>query len=88
MLTGHTDAIACLELLKNHCLASGSRDTTVILWNVTTGAIIKTLFGHLATVQTLLFFEKFYLASGSYDTVILPIFWRSRTEPYPYRTEP
>ncbi len=35
-----------LKLVSSDLLASGSTDKTVILWNITTGSLYKTLTGH------------------------------------------
>ncbi len=44
---GHTAGVTCLDLSSNKKLmASGSVDKTVIVWDVTTGAVVKKFEGH------------------------------------------
>jgi WD40 repeat protein len=52
-------------------LASGSGDKTVKLWNVSTGKVIKTLWGHEAVVRSIAFSsDGQILASASEDRTI------------------
>ena len=52
-------------------LASGSLDTTIRLWNVTTGTLIQTLTGHIRAIYSLRFSpDGHMLASGSSDDTI------------------
>ena len=46
ILSGHTKYVSCLEILPTGELASGSHDNTIKIWNITTGACVKTLKGH------------------------------------------
>ena len=43
--------IACLAQFADGSLASGSWDTTIRIWNVTSGLTIKTLNGHTSFVS-------------------------------------
>ena len=43
---GHTSYVFCLTVLANGFLASGSGDTTIKIWNYSTGSLITTLYGH------------------------------------------
>jgi WD40 repeat protein len=45
-LTGHTNYIYVLKYLSTGELASGSGDTTIKIWNTTSGLLIKTLTGN------------------------------------------
>ena len=71
-LTGHTDAVSCVAYSSNDTtLASGSLDTTIRLWDVTTGRYLWTLIGHTGSVYNLSFSpDGRTLASGSVDTTI------------------
>ena len=52
-------------------LVSGSLDETVRLWDVETGACVRTLEGHRYTVRSVSFSpDGRLLASGSYDTTV------------------
>ena len=52
-------------------LASGSSDSTIRLWDVTTGAIRKTLAGHTGAVMSMSFSpDGLTLASGSSDNTV------------------
>ena len=47
ILTGHTDWVYGLKQITPSILASGSEDTTIKLWDITTGQLIRTLLtGH------------------------------------------
>ena len=46
ILVGHTGAVIGLKLLAYDVLSSGSQDATIKLWNITNGALIRTLSSH------------------------------------------
>ncbi len=46
ILTGHTQNFFGLKLITPSILASGSKDGTIKLWDITTGQLIRTLTGH------------------------------------------
>jgi WD40 repeat protein len=52
-LTGHTNIVYTLAILSNGNLASGSADSTVKIWNPSTGSLVYTLTGHTNAVWTL-----------------------------------
>ena len=51
-------------------MASGSRDATIKIWNLSDGKIDRTLIGHTRGIWCLKFITKFLLCSGSYDSTI------------------
>jgi Ran GTPase-activating protein (RanGAP) involved in mRNA processing and transport len=57
-------------VLSPHLLASGSDDKTIKVWNVNTGACVKTLTGHNDCVSALAILPDRCLASGSGDCKI------------------
>ena len=74
ILTGHTDLIKTLVQLEHDVLASGSCDSTIKLWNLTTMSLIKTLQNHTGSVNALLKVKldngQTYLISGSQDSTV------------------
>lgn len=42
----HTDIVCSLVVLSSDVIASGSRDTKIIIWQVSTGQQLQTLSGH------------------------------------------
>ena len=95
-LVGHTDTVYSVAFSPDgRTLASGSEDSTVILWDTTTGEHIKTLArptgpfvgptaplaGHTDTVYSVAFSpDGQVLASGSADNTI--ILWDAATGQY------
>lgn len=67
-LTEHTGSINCL-LVKGDFLFSGSTDTTVRNWNLTSWSIVRVLTGHTGTVSTLASGDE-YVYSAGFDLVI------------------
>ena len=65
----HTRDITCYAVNQStSLLATGSQDTSIILWNFTTGNYWKTLLGHTADIISLVFSDNgVLLASGSSD---------------------
>jgi WD40 repeat protein len=49
-LTGHEAIVNGLKLITPSILASGSDDTTIKLWDITTGQLIRTLTGHTSWI--------------------------------------
>ena len=54
VLTGHTGSVLCLQY-DDQVIISGSSDSTVRVWDVNTGAMVKTLFHHCEAVLHLRF---------------------------------
>jgi WD40 repeat protein len=67
-IVGHTDSVAALYFDEKF-LYSGSLDSTVKRWNISTGSIDKEYFGHTKLVWTLSIREV-YLYSGSVDSSV------------------
>lgn len=63
-LTGHTNDLTFAYLPKHRILASGSMESTIKLWNITNGALIKTLTDHIDWVLSLVVLPNGFLASG------------------------
>lgn len=66
---GHRDLVTCLAITADgKTLATGSRDHTIRLWDVATGAVVRTLAGHGEDVTALCFTrDGKTLASTSID---------------------
>ncbi len=69
-LNGHRFGVSSLARLENGLLASASFDDVIIIWNVTTGEIVKELEGHKGTIFALAVLSDGKLASGSDDKTI------------------
>ena len=65
----HKSFITSLVLLKNGDLASGSEDSTIKIWNITTGQVKQTFRGG-SGVYCLAVLNNDLLASGSADNTI------------------
>ena len=76
---GHKAQVTSLSFdPQGKMLASGSRDKTVILWEIETGEVIHTLEGHRAAVLSVDFGPKGkILATGSKDTTVK--LWQPQT---------
>ena len=53
-LEGHLSSVNCLIELKNGELLSGSKDTTMKVWNILKGSCLATLNAHVKEVVILL----------------------------------
>jgi WD40 repeat protein len=75
-LKGHTDFVYCVAFSPDReTLASGSRDGTIILWDVRTGKAERTLRAHKGGAYTQVLSVAFApdgktLASGSWDETV------------------
>ena len=72
-LYGHKLSVCALAVLKNGNLVSGSYDSTLKIWNPTTGASIQTIkISHMAIAPkfTVLHNDNIALYSDSYDGII------------------
>ncbi|RGP72341.1 f-box and wd-40 domain-containing met30 [Fusarium longipes] len=72
---GHENGVTCLQFDDN-ILATGSYDTTIKIWNIETGEVIRTLRGHTSAVRTLQFDDS-KLISGSFDKTIKVWNWQT-----------
>jgi WD40 repeat protein len=70
VLQGHSHYIACVAVLPDDRIVSGSYDNTIKVWNSTTGACELTLFGHSSYVYCLAVLPDGRLVSGSWDTTL------------------
>ena len=65
---GHMDHVLCVQF-KDNMLVSGSGDCTIIVWDLSTYEMKRTLRGHKAAVTTLQF-DSSRIISGSLDRLI------------------
>ncbi|KAF9125795.1 hypothetical protein BGW39_007136 [Mortierella sp. 14UC] len=68
-LPGHTEGIYCIQF-DSYKVISGSRDTTIKVWDIRSGECVRTYPGHTASVLCLQYDET-RIVSGSSDTSIL-----------------
>lgn len=66
-LRGHTSTVRCLKMSDSKTAISGSRDTTLRVWDISTGCCTAILMGHQASVRCLEIHGDL-VVSGSYDT--------------------
>lgn len=69
---GHTDEVKSVAFAQDgHQIASGGLDTTVRIWDVTTGKLEKTLQGHTKQVWAVAFHPNSrHVFSASWDTTV------------------
>lgn len=65
-LRGHTSTVRCLKMSDANTAISGSRDTTLRVWDIRTGICRNVLVGHQASVRCLEI-KGDIVVSGSYD---------------------
>lgn len=66
-LRGHTSTVRCLKMADSKTAISGSRDTTLRIWDLENGVCKNVLVGHSASVRCLEI-KGDIVVSGSYDT--------------------
>lgn len=62
---GHDNGVTCLQFDDN-IMATGSYDSTIKIWNLDTGEVMRTLRGHQSGIRALQF-NSSILVSGSLD---------------------
>jgi len=67
ILRGHTSTVRCLKMSDPKTAISGSRDTTLRIWDIERGVCKNVLVGHQASVRCLEIHGDL-VVSGSYDT--------------------
>merc|ERR1712166_1280302 len=71
-LTGHRNTVTSVAFhpTKPNSLASGSRDNSIVIWDLTTGKRESTLSGHSEPVSSVAWSKDGTLASGSADNSV------------------
>ena len=72
---GHQNGIMCLQF-DDTILATGSYDTTIKIWDISSGEELRTLRGHASAVRCLQF-DDTKLISGSLDHKVKVWNWRT-----------
>lgn len=71
ILNGHLGEVYGLKLVSLNILASSSSDSTVKLWDITNGQLIRTLTGHTNSIYwSVDLFSYQIIVSGSYDQTL------------------
>ncbi|KAK4057163.1 hypothetical protein OIO90_001658 [Microbotryomycetes sp. JL221] len=82
VLSGHTDAITCLQVAEDlphpsfPVLMTGSWDRTVRIWNLESGKEVGVLVGHSRGIRALQF-DALKLVTGSMDSTLKIWNWRT-----------
>lgn len=66
ILRGHTSTVRCIQSAGYRAVVSGSRDTTLRVWDLDKGVSTKVLVGHSSSVRCLAVHGDL-VVSGSYD---------------------
>ena len=77
LIIKNANSIYCFKTLPNGILATSSTDTTIKLWNISNGNLIKTMTQHTDTIYGLDLVGTNVLVSASYDKTIR--MWNSST---------
>lgn len=72
---GHSNGVMCLQFDDN-ILATGSYDSTIKIWDIDSGACLRTLKGHTSGIRALQF-DDTKLISGSLDKTVRIWNWRT-----------
>jgi F-box and WD-40 domain protein CDC4 len=73
ILRGHTSTVRCIQSAGYKTVVSGSRDTTLRVWDLEKGVSTKVLVGHSSSVRCLAVHGDL-VVSGSYDyTAMVPL---------------
>lgn len=79
ILSGHSRSVLHCEFTPDGTvLATCSADKTVLLWNVATGELIRSLEGHTAEVTCCCFYENVLATSSKDKTVVLWLYENGR----------
>ena len=70
-LSGHGYLVYIVAFDNNDMLASGSYDSTIKLWNKTTGSLLRNLYDHNSMVNSVAFDNNDMLASSDDYTIKL-----------------
>lgn len=69
-ILNYTSGFNCICFIFNELLASGSNDNVVNIWNMSSGFIFRTFYGHSGPITSLALYSDRFLASGSIDQSI------------------
>jgi len=70
MLIGHNSAVRTVIQLNDGRIVSGSRDGTLMIWDLETGQCVMTLIGHNLGVNTVIQLNDGCIMSGSHDKTL------------------
>ena len=73
VLRGHTSTVRCIQSAGYKTVVSGSRDTTLRVWDLQKGVSTKVLVGHSSSVRCLAVHGDI-VVSGSYDYTAMVYF--------------
>jgi WD40 repeat protein len=68
--TGHTRGVTCVEVVPNARIITGSWDTTLKLWDISTGRCTSTFTGHSGPIASVRLVDPTTIVSGGYDYTI------------------
>ncbi len=74
-LNGHSNNVCSIEMLSDQCMASGSDDKRVIIWNITSYSIKYNLTGHTSAVTCIKRLSSNLIASGDLNGKIIVWNW-------------